>query len=117
MGAIAVPVLPGKVDAWRQWLAECQGARKTELEDMNSRFGLTRHRAWLQQNPDGSYVVIAVHDGPCGDEFMGKLGASDNEFDTWFRQHIQEVHGIDFSQPMPPLPELGLDSQGAAHTD
>ncbi len=111
MGAIAVPVLPGKVDAWREWLAECQGARKAELEDMNSRFGLTRHRAWLQQNPDGTYVVIAVHDGPGGDEFMGKLGASENEFDAWFRQHIQDVHGIDFSQPMPPLPELGLDSK------
>lgn len=112
MGAIAAPIVPGKVDAWKAWRDELNGPRKAELEDCNARFGLTRHRAWLQQNPDGSHLVIAVVDGPGGDSFMEALAASDHPFDAWFKGKAAEIHGIDFSGPMPPPPELALDSGG-----
>lgn len=39
---------------------------------------------------------------------MPSLPASDNEFDVWFRDNAQALHGIDFSNPPPP-PEPGLD--------
>ena len=108
MGAIAVPILPGKVDEWEGWIAELNGPRKAEFDDMNQRMGLTGHRAWLQQTPDGGHLVIAVHDGPGGDEFMGKLVASENEFDSWFRAKVGQIHGIDFSAPPPPPAEQRL---------
>lgn len=108
MGAIAVPILPGKIDAWREWIDDLKGSRKAEFEEFNARYGLTQHRAWLQPNPDGSHLVIAVHDGPGGDGFMPKLAASDEPFDAWFRGKIEEFHGIDVSQPPGPPPELSL---------
>ena len=110
MVAIAVPILPGKLEAWQAWIEEMNGSRKAELEEFNARYGLTRHRAFLQQNPDGSHVVIAITDGPGGDGFMGAVAASNHPFDVWFKEHVQEVHGLDFSGPMPPLPELRIDS-------
>ena len=108
MGAIAVPIVPGKLDAWSSWMSELNGVRKAGFEELNSRYGLTAHRAWLQQTPDGGHMVIAVHDGPGGDDFMARIAASDHPFDMWFKENIREVHGLDFSGPMPPLPELKL---------
>ncbi len=102
MGAIAAPIAPGKLETWQAWIAELNGPRKAEFDDMNRRLGLTGHRAWLQQMPDGNSIVIAVHDGPGGDVFMGKLGASEHEFDVWFREKVSEIHGIDLAAPPPP---------------
>lgn len=108
MGAFAAPILPDKLDAWEAWIAELTGPRKAEFDDMNSRYELTGHRAFLQQTPDGHHMVIVVHDGPGADAFMGSLAGSDNAFDVWFRDGVADVHGIDFSGPLPPAPKQFL---------
>ena len=108
MGAFAVPIVPGKLDTWKGWVADLTGPRKAEFDDMNARYDLTAHRAYLQPTPDGQHMVVVVMDGPGADGFMPKLAASDNEFDGWFRAGIADVHGIDFSGPLPPAPERVL---------
>jgi hypothetical protein len=112
MAAIAVPILPGKLDAWKAWGDELNGPRRAELEDLNARHGLRRHRAFLQQNPDGSHLVIAIHDGPGGDGFLAALAGSDHPFDRWFVEHVADLHGVPLSMA-PPAPELVLDAAAA----
>jgi len=102
MGAFAVPIVPGKLDAWKAWAAELTGPRKAEFEDMNARYNLTDHRAWLQTTPDGQHMSVVLVDGPGADDLMSTLATSENGFDAWFRAGISEVHGIDFSGPLPP---------------
>src|SRR3989304_9344119 len=108
MEAMAVPIKPGKLDAWEAWAAEMSGPRKSDFDDLNRRHGLTTHAAWLQQTPDGNNLVVVVFDGPGAAEFMGKLAGSDHEFDAWFRSIIEDVHPMDFSAPPPPAPERRL---------
>lgn len=108
MAAMAAPIAPGKLDAWEAWIAELKGPRKAEFDDMNQRMGLTGHRVWLQQTPDGHHLAIIVHDGPGADAFMGKVMTSDHEFDAWFRGNVAEVHGMDLSAPPPPPAEQRL---------
>ena len=108
MGAFAVPIVPGKLEAWKGWVADLTGARKAEFEDMNTRYNLTGHRAWLQPTSDGQHMVVVVVDGPGADDFMPKLATSANDFDAWFRAGITDVHGIDFSGPLPPSPQQFL---------
>jgi len=103
MGAMAAPIVPGKEATWDTWIADCKGSRKAEFDDMNQRMGLTSHRAWLQQTPDGHQLAIVVHEGPGADSYLGKLATSENDFDVWFRDAVTDVHGIDFSQPLPPM--------------
>jgi hypothetical protein len=105
--AFAAPLVPGKTDAWRQWIAEMNGPRAAELADFSTRHGLTRHAAWLQQTPQGDLVVV-IHEGPGAEDLLSKVASSDNEFDAWFRDNAQELHGFDFSNAPPP-PESGLD--------
>lgn len=103
MGAMAAPIVPGKEATWEAWIADCKGSRKAGFDDMNQRMALTSHRAWLQKTPDGHQLAIVLHEGPGADAYLGKLATSENDFDVWFRGVIAEVHGIDFSQPLPPM--------------
>jgi hypothetical protein len=110
MSIVLAPIAEGKVDKWRQWANDLQNGRAKEFEAFNSRYGLTRHSAWLVETPNGP-VVTALHEGPGADKFMPALSASDNEFDVWFKQNLSECHNIDFNQPPPGSPpELVINS-------
>lgn len=103
MEAFAVPIKPDKVETWKSWIGELTGSRKAEFDDLNARMGLTMHGAWLQENPDGSALVVVVLDGPGAPEFLGKLAASEHTTDAWFRSMVEEIHPMDLSGPLPPL--------------
>ena len=64
---------------------------------------------WLQQTPQGDFVVV-VQEGDNIDKAMGIIGASNDQFDIWFRKQVLDVHGIDLSQPLPgPMSVLKVD--------
>ena len=107
MEAMAIPIMPGKFDAWAAWVDELKGPRKADFEDMNARLEITTHATWHQQTPDGGHMAIVVVDGPGAATLMQKLATSDNEFDMWFRSNAQDVHPVDFSA-LPPPPERRL---------
>jgi hypothetical protein len=110
MGFVVAPVPADKVDAWKAWITECNGARSEGLKDMEQRHGLTRHAAWLAETPMGAMVAV-LQEGPGGDTFMKTLGESTHEFDKWFAGKIMEIHGLDVTAPPPgPMPKLYLDS-------
>lgn len=110
MAIIVAPIGEGKLEAWKSWIAELKGPRQSELNSFNARYGLTRHDAWLAETPMGP-VVVAIHEGPGADQFMAKLGSSNESFDRWFAGKVKEIHGLDVSTPPPgPMPELYLHS-------
>ena len=109
MNAVAIPLIPNKVGAWKAWIRECSGPRKEEFDAFNERMELTLHRAWLAEGDKGP-VVIVVYDGPGAETFMERLASSDESFDRWFRERVSEYHGIDFSRPSAAPPsEMCLD--------
>jgi hypothetical protein len=108
MAGMIAPLSTDKVDAWEAWIDELKGPRKAAFEDMNARHGLTEHRAYLQPMPDGSCMVLVIHEGPGGDTFLPNLMASDNDFDRWFAGSVAELHGMDGSGPMPPTAQRRL---------
>lgn len=108
MAGMIAPLSADKVVAWGAWIDELKGPRKAEFEDMNARHGLTEHRAYLQPMPDGSYMVLVIHEGPGGDTFLPSLLASDDGFDRWFAGSIAELHGMDGSGPLPPTAQRRL---------
>jgi len=99
--APAIPTLPDRLDGWRAWVDELNGAKKADFEASNARHQLTRHHAWLQTNPDGSHVVITIHEGPGSDGYVPAMMQSDDPFDQWFASTVAEVHGMDPNGPTP----------------
>ena len=105
MGAMAVPIPPDKLETWKAWTKELSGPRKADFDASNARHQITSHLAWLQANPDGSHLAIAVHQGPGADSYMMSMMQSDDPFDQWFMSTVADVHGMDPTAPPPPSPE------------
>ena len=102
MAAMAAPLAADKLGEWEQWIAELTGPRKAELDDLNARHGLDEHRAYLQPQPDGSYLVLVIHEGPGADSFTASVMQSEHEFDRWFVEKVAEIHGFEPGGTPPP---------------
>jgi hypothetical protein len=108
--AFALPLTPGKTEAWRRWADELLGPRRAEYEASRRRFGITVERAFLQHTPQGDFNVVYLEADDLARAFQ-QLATSQDPFDIWFREKSQEYFsGLDLSQPLPaPLSELVFD--------
>ena len=108
--AVAFPILPGKTEQWRHFIAEMNGPRRAEYEAWAQRFGV-HWRLFLQQTPHGD-LVLATAEGADPARAFQEIGAGDDAFTQWWAQQIQDIHGVDMRQPPPgPLPELVFEFQ------
>lgn len=109
MFAMAFPILPGKTEAWKRFTDELKGARKSQFDESRRRLGV-RERTFLQPTPMGDFVVVTLEgDDPAG--AFSKFSQGADEFTTWFRQQVLDLHGVDLARPPAgPLPALVLDS-------
>ena len=87
------------------------GPRHSEYQASRRRLGMTIERSYLQYTPQGALVIVYTEaDHP--EELLARIAASQDPFDVWFKQQLQEIHGVDFNQPPPgPPPELLFDQQ------
>lgn len=99
---LALPVLPGKQEAWRRFCQELQGLRRTEYEASRQRLGIAEEAAWLVPSAAGEMAVLLLK-AVEPDHLLARLGASSAPFDCWFRRKVRELHGVDLTQP-PPMP-------------
>ena len=107
--ASAFPILPGKTEQWKHFCQEMVGPRRSQYEASRKRLGVTREVAYLQPTPQGDMVVVYMEAQNISRVFEG-FGISQEPFDVWFRERVKEIHGVDFSQPLPgPLPEAIVD--------
>lgn len=99
------PVLPGKLDLWKQYLAELKGSRSNDLKASRQRLGLTTEHVWLQKTHMGDFAIVYWEAADIGKVFEAFMTSTD-PFDVWFRDKVlTEVHGMDFTKPPPPLNE------------
>ncbi len=107
--ASAFPILPGKTEQWKHFSQEMVGPRHSAYETSRKRLGITREVAYLQQTPQGDLAVVYIEAQNISRAFEG-LGSSQEPFDVWFREQAKQIHGVDFSEPLPgPLPEAIVD--------
>ncbi len=107
--AFAAPILPGKTEAWKQFVRDMAKTRLSEYEVSRRHAGIKKEVAWLQETPQGEMVVVYIEakDIPKALEHFGK---SQEPFDIWFRNQVRDVHGLDLSQFQPQtLPKLGWE--------
>jgi hypothetical protein len=107
--AFIAPIVPGKEELDRSTLEEVQGARREEYEASRKRLGITREAVWHQETPNGTVAVVYLEADDVGAAMSG-VGTSQEPFDVWFRERLEEIHGIDFSEPAPP-PQQVADIQ------
>jgi len=104
--AFAVPILPGKTETDREAMRSVMvGERTGEHRASRVRHGITREAVWLQQTPMGDLAVVYLEADDIASALAG-LASSDDPFDQWFRDVVQECHGIDLTQGMAPTEQI-----------
>jgi hypothetical protein len=107
--ASAFPILLGKREQWKHFSQEMAGPRHSEYTASRNRLGITREVAYWQQAPQGDLAIVYFEAQNIARVFEG-FSSSQEPFDVWFREQVKQIHGIDFSQPLPgPLPEAIVD--------
>ena len=94
--AMAMPILPGKLEEWRRFSGELMGARHGAYEASRRRLGVREH-SFLQHTPMGDLLII-VWEGENPMAAMAALAASRDPFDQWSAEKAKELHGVDPSQ-------------------
>jgi len=98
--AFSIPVMPGKEDLDRNTMDELLVERRDEYEAALRQAGIRRQVVWHQQTPDGTVAVVYVEaDDP--EAALSKFGSSDEPLNAYFRDRMEEVHGIDISETTP----------------
>ena len=103
---LTFPILTGKVEAWRRFCQELSGSRLQMYITSRRRIGITYERLALIETPFGSTAVTTL-EADNVDRALGQIIASTLPFDRWYRERVQELHGVDlagyekFSQRLP----------------
>jgi hypothetical protein len=104
---LTLPIVAGKVEAWRRFCQELSGSRLQMYITSRRRLGITHERLVLAETDFGSAAVTTLEASDVG-RAIGQIVTSELPFDHWYRERLQELHGVNlagyrqFSQPVPP---------------
>ena len=103
---LTLPIFAGKVEAWRRFCQELSGSRRQMYIDSRRRLGITHEQLALMETAFGSASVTMLEASDV-DRALGQIISSVLPFDRWYRERLQELHGVDlagyaqFSQQTP----------------
>ena len=109
--AVAIPIKPGKTDAWRKWTDELKGPRQREYASSRNRVGL-RERNFLQRSPQGDLAIVIL-EGDDPERAFSKMMQASDPFTSWFLDQVKDIHGVDLANGGMTLPTLVVDSEAA----
>jgi len=110
---LTFPILNGKVEAWRRFCQELCGFRRKPYEASRQRLGITRERLVLVETAFGATAMTTL-EAPDVAQALGQIIISVLPFDVWYREKLQELHGVNlagyeqFAQPTPLPPNQEL---------
>jgi hypothetical protein len=101
------------VEAWRRFCQELSGFRRELYEASRQRLGITRERLALVETTFGA-TAVNTFEAPDVAQALGQIIISELPFDVWYREKLQELHGVNlagyeqFAQPTPLPPNQEL---------
>jgi len=108
--AMAVPVAPGKTDAWKSFMGDLQSKYKADFAASRKRMGV-RERTFLQHTPMGDLVLVTL-EGEDPVKAFSQFAQGEDEFTKWFVASVNNIHGIDLKamSAAGDMPEMVVDS-------
>ena len=106
---LTFPILAGKVEPWRRFCQELSGSQLQMYIASRRRLGITSERMALVETAFGATSVTTL-EAPDIDRVISQMVTSKLPFDRWYREHMQELHGVklnhyqQLSRPVVPLP-------------
>ena len=104
--AIALPILPGKIEFWKTKILERMLGENKKDTDAIRFAARVRERSYLQELPEGHMIILTfegINPEAC---YLQVIQNSPPEF----AEAAMEIHGLDVNAPKPPLPKLVYNS-------
>ena len=101
---LTLPIVAGKVEAWRRFCQELSGSRLQTYIASRRRLGVTHERVELVETPFGSTAINTIEATDLSKAFA-QIATSELPFDLWYRERLHELHNIrlnsyeQFAQP------------------
>lgn len=104
---LALPILPDKTDAARDFMRVLEDERKSDYDRSERRIGITKEAWFLAALPSGDHL-IAYMESQDFNRALQLFVESQDDFDLWFKSRLAEATGVDLNNPPPDmmLPEL-----------
>ena len=96
--AMMLPVLPGIKDTLSAFTTALMGERKPEMDLAQAT--VTKETWHLIETPMGDFCIV-YFEAPDPMAVLTGLATSEEPFDVWFRDRVQEITGIDIASPPP----------------
>jgi hypothetical protein len=93
----AFPVLDGQQNDMERFLKELRDDRKDETDAFYKRYGVVRETAYLQATATGTFLIV-VTDIDDADKHFAAYGASQAEFEAWFKGRVKTFSGINLDE-------------------
>jgi hypothetical protein len=93
---LTFPILADKVETWRRFCQELASSRRQSYEASRQRLGITFERLALLESAFGATAVTTL-EAPDVDRALGQIITSVLPFDIWYRERIQEMHGVNLA--------------------
>ena len=90
---LTFPIQCGKVEAWRRFCQELSGSRLQMYLSSRRRIGITHERMALVETSFGATSVTTLEAIDVG-QALTNIITSILPFDCWYRERMQELHGI-----------------------
>jgi hypothetical protein len=97
-------VLTGKESQARQFGVSIK-QKKNDWERSEKRLRLKKEAWFLQQSPQGSFLIVYIEGDDVG-KALSDFAKSRDSFDVWFKDEVKAISGVDLNQPAGPPPEL-----------
>jgi steroid delta-isomerase-like uncharacterized protein len=91
------PILPDKLEQWRQLGEQLLGPRREEHRASRKRLGIEAEMTWHQSTSAGDVEILYLEVHDVAHAFSG-LARSQEPFDRWLREQVFDIHGVDLAQ-------------------
>ena len=94
---LTLPIAAGKIEAWRRFCQEMSGSRRALHEVSRRRLGIRHERLALVESSLWSYAVTTLEANDI-DLALAGIVSSDLPFESWYRERLQELHGVNLTR-------------------
>jgi hypothetical protein len=88
-----LPLVSGQLPFWQAFVLELHGPRAEAFKAHRKRLGIDTMQLFHQPTPQGDMVTI-YFDGQDPPGAFARLAASTDDFDLWYMDRLQALHGV-----------------------
>lgn len=95
MYAMVLPVLPGKLEDWKQYSQSLLRERRREYEAARIKAGIQRELIWHQATPLGDMLILLIELDGTLENFLASMANPQDDFSRDFLAQAKIFHGLD----------------------